>query len=69
MLISNLIREYTVFHLGRTNSGCLKNNETIEYFFYNAIKLKSEKITENLSIRNIKLFKSLIYLYIERILR
>ncbi|KAA6395861.1 MAG: hypothetical protein EZS28_008608 [Streblomastix strix] len=40
---SNIIREYTVFHRGRTIDGSLQNDATTESFIYNTIKPKSEK--------------------------
>ncbi|KAA6389487.1 MAG: hypothetical protein EZS28_014984 [Streblomastix strix] len=40
---SNIIREYTVYHRGRTIDGSLQNDATTESFIYNTIKPKSEK--------------------------
>ncbi|KAA6390558.1 MAG: hypothetical protein EZS28_013919 [Streblomastix strix] len=40
---SNIIREYTVYHRGRTIDGSLQNDATTESFNYNTIKPKSEK--------------------------
>ncbi|KAA6393655.1 MAG: hypothetical protein EZS28_010817 [Streblomastix strix] len=40
---SNIIREYTVYHRGKTIDGCLQNDATTESFIYSTIKPKSEK--------------------------
>ncbi|KAA6381552.1 MAG: hypothetical protein EZS28_022920 [Streblomastix strix] len=40
---SNIIREYTVYHRGRTIDGSLQNDETTESFIYNTIEPKSEE--------------------------
>ncbi|KAA6367936.1 MAG: hypothetical protein EZS28_036537, partial [Streblomastix strix] len=40
---SNLIREYTIYHRGKTIDGSLQNDATTESFIYNTIKPKSEK--------------------------
>ncbi|KAA6394293.1 MAG: hypothetical protein EZS28_010179 [Streblomastix strix] len=40
---SNIIREYTIHHRGRTIDGSLQNDATIESFINNTIKQKSEK--------------------------
>ncbi|KAA6361475.1 MAG: hypothetical protein EZS28_042998 [Streblomastix strix] len=40
---SNIIREYTVYHHGRTIDGSLQNDATTESFIYITIKPKSEK--------------------------
>ncbi|KAA6399236.1 MAG: hypothetical protein EZS28_005237 [Streblomastix strix] len=40
---SNLIREYTIYHRGKTIYGSLQNDATTESFIYNTIKPKSEK--------------------------
>ncbi|KAA6386168.1 MAG: hypothetical protein EZS28_018303 [Streblomastix strix] len=40
---SNIIRECTVYHRGRTIDGSLQNDATTESFIYNTIKPKSEK--------------------------
>ncbi|KAA6328771.1 MAG: hypothetical protein EZS28_053680 [Streblomastix strix] len=38
---SNLIREYTVYHRGKTIDGSLQNDATTESFIYNTIKSKT----------------------------
>ncbi|KAA6368486.1 MAG: hypothetical protein EZS28_035986 [Streblomastix strix] len=40
---SNLIREYIIYHRGKTIDGSLQNDATTESFIYNTIKPKSEK--------------------------
>ncbi|KAA6391143.1 MAG: hypothetical protein EZS28_013326, partial [Streblomastix strix] len=40
---AELIREYVLYHRGRTIDGSLQNDATTESFIYNTIKLKSEK--------------------------
>ncbi|KAA6382374.1 MAG: hypothetical protein EZS28_022100 [Streblomastix strix] len=40
---SNLIREYTIYHRGKTIDGSLQNDATTESFICNTIKPKSEK--------------------------
>ncbi|KAA6392982.1 MAG: hypothetical protein EZS28_011493 [Streblomastix strix] len=40
---AQLIREYTLYHRGRTTDGFLQNDSTTEQFIYNIIKPKSEK--------------------------
>ncbi|KAA6373800.1 MAG: hypothetical protein EZS28_030673 [Streblomastix strix] len=40
---SNLIREYTIYHRGKTIDGSLQNDATTESFIYNTIKPRSEK--------------------------
>ncbi|KAA6364383.1 MAG: hypothetical protein EZS28_040090, partial [Streblomastix strix] len=40
---SNLIREYPIYHRGKTIDGSLQNDATTESFIYNTIKPKSEK--------------------------
>ncbi|KAA6353442.1 MAG: hypothetical protein EZS28_051031, partial [Streblomastix strix] len=40
---SNLIREYTIYHRGKTIDGTLQNDATTESFIYNTIKPKREK--------------------------
>ncbi|KAA6384901.1 MAG: hypothetical protein EZS28_019570 [Streblomastix strix] len=40
---SNLIREYTIYHRGKTIDGSLQNDATTESFIYNTIKPKTEK--------------------------
>ncbi|KAA6310496.1 MAG: hypothetical protein EZS28_056303, partial [Streblomastix strix] len=40
---AQLIREYVLYHRGRTIDGSLQNDSTTEQFIYNTIKPKSEK--------------------------
>ncbi|KAA6390667.1 MAG: hypothetical protein EZS28_013809 [Streblomastix strix] len=40
---SQVIREYTIYHRGRTIDGTLQNDSTTEQFIYNTIKQRSEK--------------------------
>ncbi|KAA6404164.1 MAG: hypothetical protein EZS28_000301 [Streblomastix strix] len=40
---SNLNREYTIYHRGKTIDGSLQNDATTESFIYNTIKPKSKK--------------------------
>ncbi|KAA6368381.1 MAG: hypothetical protein EZS28_036091 [Streblomastix strix] len=40
---SNLIRQYIIYHRGKTIDGSLQNDATTESFIYNTIKPKSEK--------------------------
>ncbi|KAA6354863.1 MAG: hypothetical protein EZS28_049610, partial [Streblomastix strix] len=40
---SQVIREYTIYHRGRTIDGTLKNDSTTEQFIYNTVKPRSEK--------------------------
>ncbi|KAA6402987.1 MAG: hypothetical protein EZS28_001492 [Streblomastix strix] len=40
---SQVIREYTIYHRGRTIDGTFQNNSTIEQFIYNTVKPRSEK--------------------------
>ncbi|KAA6354979.1 MAG: hypothetical protein EZS28_049494, partial [Streblomastix strix] len=40
---SQVIREYTIYHRGRTIDGTLQNDSTTEQFIYNTVKPRSEK--------------------------
>ncbi|KAA6391404.1 MAG: hypothetical protein EZS28_013065 [Streblomastix strix] len=40
---SEIIREYTIYHRGRTIDGTLQNDSTTEQFIYNTVKSRSEK--------------------------
>ncbi|KAA6354809.1 MAG: hypothetical protein EZS28_049664, partial [Streblomastix strix] len=40
---SQVIREYTIYHRGRTIDGTLQNDSTTEQFIYNTVKPQSEK--------------------------
>ncbi|KAA6363701.1 MAG: hypothetical protein EZS28_040771, partial [Streblomastix strix] len=40
---SQVIREYNIYHRGRTIDGTLQNDSTIEQFIYNTVKPRSEK--------------------------
>ncbi|KAA6370085.1 MAG: hypothetical protein EZS28_034388 [Streblomastix strix] len=40
---SEIIREYTIYHRGRTIDEILQNNSTTEQFIYNTVKPRSEK--------------------------
>ncbi|KAA6387328.1 MAG: hypothetical protein EZS28_017144 [Streblomastix strix] len=54
---SNIIREYTVYHRGRTIDGSLQNDATTKSFIYNTIKPKSEK---NSRYHNHLLFENIL---------
>ncbi|KAA6384771.1 MAG: hypothetical protein EZS28_019702 [Streblomastix strix] len=40
---SQVIREYTIYHRGRTINGTLQNDSTTEQYIYNTVKRRSEK--------------------------
>ncbi|KAA6388632.1 MAG: hypothetical protein EZS28_015840 [Streblomastix strix] len=40
---NQVIREYTIYHRGRTIDGTLQNDSTTEQFIYNTVKQRSEK--------------------------
>ncbi|KAA6371528.1 MAG: hypothetical protein EZS28_032946 [Streblomastix strix] len=40
---SQVIREYTIYHRGRTIDGTLQNDSTTKQFIYNIVKQRSEK--------------------------